>query len=103
MQFFVRFDVKQPATVSNAELFEIWKREAEAALGAMEAGAVTQKRKNWGVDDPNPMSLYGPLDWIVHPPVSRRFLLAHPLHGCRDLLRLEHVGHDAYLVLPGLV
>jgi muconolactone delta-isomerase len=41
VQFFVRFDVTQPANVSNEDLFAIWRREAEAALGAMEAGAVT--------------------------------------------------------------
>jgi muconolactone delta-isomerase len=40
MLFFVRFDVTQPNTVSNSDLVEIWKREAEAALGAVEAGAV---------------------------------------------------------------
>lgn len=40
MLFFVRFDVTQPDTVSNSELVEIWKREATAALGAVEAGAV---------------------------------------------------------------
>ena len=40
MQFFVRFEVKQPADVSNADLVAIWQREAEAALGAIEAGAV---------------------------------------------------------------
>jgi muconolactone delta-isomerase len=38
--FFVRFDVTQPENVTNQELVEIWKREAEAALGAVEAGAV---------------------------------------------------------------
>jgi muconolactone delta-isomerase len=38
--FFVRFDVSQPESVANPDLVEIWKREAEAALGAMEAGAV---------------------------------------------------------------
>jgi muconolactone delta-isomerase len=38
--FFVRFDVTQPDTVTNTELVEIWKREAVAALGAVEAGAV---------------------------------------------------------------
>jgi muconolactone delta-isomerase len=38
--FFVRFDITQPDTVSNADIVEIWKHEAEAALGAMEAGAV---------------------------------------------------------------
>ena len=40
MQFFVRFDITQPATVTNDDLVGIWRREAEAALGAMEAGAV---------------------------------------------------------------
>jgi muconolactone delta-isomerase len=39
--FFVRFDVTQPDTVSNRDLIDTWKREAEAAIGAMEAGAVT--------------------------------------------------------------
>jgi len=41
VQFFVRFEVTQPANVSNADLVAIWQREAEAALGAIEAGAVT--------------------------------------------------------------
>ena len=40
MQFIVRFEVKQPANVSNADLVAIWQREAAAAIGAMEAGAV---------------------------------------------------------------
>ena len=40
MQFIVRFEVHQPANVSNAELVAIWRREAAAAVGAMEAGAV---------------------------------------------------------------
>ena len=40
MQFIVRFEVRQPENVSNAELVAIWKREAAAALGAMEAGAI---------------------------------------------------------------
>ena len=40
MLFFVRFDVKQPDTVLNSDLVEIWKREAEAATGAMDAGVV---------------------------------------------------------------
>ena len=40
MLFFVRFDVTQPATVGNDELIAIWLREAEAAIGAMDAGAV---------------------------------------------------------------
>lgn len=41
MQFFVRFEVKQPDNVTNADLVAIWQREAAAAIGAMEAGAVT--------------------------------------------------------------
>src|SRR3954451_22438689 len=40
MLFFVRFDVHQPETLPNADLVETWKREAAAALGAKEAGAV---------------------------------------------------------------
>ena len=40
MLFFVRFDVRQPDELANADLVEIWKREAAAALGAIEAGAV---------------------------------------------------------------
>jgi muconolactone delta-isomerase len=40
MLFFVRFDVTQPANVSNQQLVETWIREAEAAVGAMDAGAV---------------------------------------------------------------
>ena len=41
MLFFIRFDIHQPASMSNRELIEIWDREADAALGAMDAGAVT--------------------------------------------------------------
>ena len=40
MLFFVRFDITQPANVTNADLVGIWQREGAAALGAMEAGAV---------------------------------------------------------------
>jgi muconolactone delta-isomerase len=40
VQFFVRFDITQPDLVSNDDLVAIWRREAEAALGAKEAGAV---------------------------------------------------------------
>jgi muconolactone delta-isomerase len=40
VQFFVRFEVTQPANVSNADLVAIWQREAAAALGAIEAGAI---------------------------------------------------------------
>ena len=40
MLFFVRFDVTQPANVSNEDLVATWTREAEAALGAVDAGAV---------------------------------------------------------------
>ena len=41
MLFFVRFDVTQPANVSNADLVATWIREAEAAIGAMDAAVVT--------------------------------------------------------------
>jgi muconolactone delta-isomerase len=41
MQCLVRFDVHQPEDMSNREFLEMWDREADAALGAMEAGAVT--------------------------------------------------------------
>ena len=40
MLFFVRFDVTQPANVSNKDLVETWIREPEAAIGAMDAGVV---------------------------------------------------------------
>ncbi|CAA9490341.1 MAG: hypothetical protein AVDCRST_MAG67-1304 [uncultured Solirubrobacteraceae bacterium] len=40
MLFFVRFDVTQPVNVSNKDLVETWIREAEAAVGALDAGAV---------------------------------------------------------------
>ena len=40
MLFFVRFDVTQPPNVSNEDLVETWKREAVAAIGAIDAGAV---------------------------------------------------------------
>ena len=38
--FFVRFDVTQPDTFTNADLIDTWRREATAALGAIEAGAI---------------------------------------------------------------
>jgi muconolactone delta-isomerase len=40
MLFFVRFDVRQADHMSNRELIEMWDREADAALGAMNAGAI---------------------------------------------------------------
>ena len=40
MQFLVRFDVTQPANVTNQDLIAIWIREAEAAIAAMDGGAV---------------------------------------------------------------
>jgi muconolactone D-isomerase len=40
MLFLIRFDIQQPATMSNRELVEIWDREADAALEAVDAGAV---------------------------------------------------------------
>jgi muconolactone delta-isomerase len=41
MQFLLRFDVQQNPGWSNRELYEMWDREADAALAAMDAGAVT--------------------------------------------------------------
>jgi muconolactone D-isomerase len=41
MLFFVRFDVTQPANVSNEDLVATWTREAEAAMGAVDAGVLT--------------------------------------------------------------
>src|SRR6476469_7971530 len=38
--FFVRFDSTQPANVTNADLIDTWRREATAAVGAIEAGAI---------------------------------------------------------------
>jgi muconolactone delta-isomerase len=40
MLFFVRFDVRQADHMSNRELIEMWDREADAALGAMDVGAI---------------------------------------------------------------
>ena len=40
MLFFVRFDITQPANVTNADLIDTWRREATAAVGAIEAGAI---------------------------------------------------------------
>ncbi len=40
MLFFVRFDVQQPVDMPTEKLWEIWDREAVAALQAMEAGAI---------------------------------------------------------------
>ena len=40
MLFLIRFDVHQPETMSNQELLEIWDREADAAVAAMDEGAV---------------------------------------------------------------
>jgi muconolactone delta-isomerase len=40
MLFLVRFDVQQPTDMSRRELIEIWDREADAAIGAMDAGVL---------------------------------------------------------------
>jgi muconolactone delta-isomerase len=60
----VRFEVKQPANVTNAHLVAIWQREAAAAMGAVEAGAVRHLWKVAGqrvvfaiVDMPSPEEL----------------------------------------------
>lgn len=64
MLFFVRFDVTQPATVTNPELVETWLREADAAIGAMQAGVVKHLWKVAGervvlavIDLPSPEAL----------------------------------------------
>jgi muconolactone delta-isomerase len=64
MLFFVRFDVRQPDALSNADFIGTWRREAEAALGAMEAGAVKHLWKVAGqrvvlgvIDLPSPEDL----------------------------------------------
>lgn len=64
MLFFVRFDVTQPANVSNEDLVATWVREAEAALGALDAGAVAHLWKVAGervvlavIDLPTPEDL----------------------------------------------
>jgi muconolactone delta-isomerase len=41
VQYFVQFDVRQPAGMSRDELFAIWLEEARAAQAAVDAGAVT--------------------------------------------------------------
>jgi muconolactone delta-isomerase len=41
VQYFVQFDVHQPAGMSREELYAIWLEEARAAQGAVDAGAVT--------------------------------------------------------------
>jgi len=40
VQYLVRFDVKQPENMTNADLVAMWQREAEAVAAAREAGAV---------------------------------------------------------------
>jgi muconolactone D-isomerase len=40
MLFLLDFHVEYPAEMSQKELFAIWAREADAALGAKEAGVV---------------------------------------------------------------
>ncbi len=40
MLFHLDFNVEYPDSMSQKDLFEIWAREAEAALGAKEAGIV---------------------------------------------------------------
>jgi muconolactone delta-isomerase len=40
MLYHIDFHVEYPATMSQNDLFAIWAREAEAALGAKKAGAV---------------------------------------------------------------
>ncbi len=40
MLYHLLFNVEYPATMSQKELFTLWAREADAALGAKKAGAV---------------------------------------------------------------
>jgi muconolactone delta-isomerase len=40
MLFFLDFHVEYPESMSQKELFALWAREADAALGAKKAGAV---------------------------------------------------------------
>lgn len=40
MLFHLDFNVEYPSTMQQKELFEIWAREADAALGAKNAGVV---------------------------------------------------------------
>jgi muconolactone delta-isomerase len=64
MLFMVRFDIRQPEGMSTREFIETWDREADAALGAMEAGVVKHLWKVSGqrvvfavIDLPDPASL----------------------------------------------
>jgi muconolactone delta-isomerase len=41
VQYFVQFDVRQPTDMSREQLYAIWLEEARAALGAVDAGMVT--------------------------------------------------------------
>ena len=40
MLYFLDFRVEYPATMTQKDLFSIWAREADAAIGAKEAGVV---------------------------------------------------------------
>ncbi len=40
MLYFLDFRVEYPATMAQKDFFSIWAREADAAIGAKEAGAV---------------------------------------------------------------
>ncbi|HEX9181304.1 MAG TPA: muconolactone Delta-isomerase family protein, partial [Burkholderiales bacterium] len=40
MLYFLDFRVEYPATMTQKDLFQIWAREADAAIGAKQAGAV---------------------------------------------------------------
>ncbi|BAB66169.1 muconolactone delta-isomerase family protein [Sulfurisphaera tokodaii str. 7] len=40
MLFLLWFKVKQPENISQRQLMEIWKKEAEAALSAVKAGKI---------------------------------------------------------------
>ena len=94
MLFFVRFDVTQPANVSNDELIATWCREAEAAIGAMDAGAVPHLWKVAGqrvvlgvIDVPTAEDLDRALGGL---PIIREMGAGHEDRGLADL-RLPHV------------
>jgi muconolactone D-isomerase len=40
MLYFLDFHVEYPAAMTQKDLFSIWAREADAAIGAKEAGAI---------------------------------------------------------------
>lgn len=71
MQYMVFFEVNQPTDMSQAELYQIWNDEADAALGAKEAGVVKGLWKAAGqrtvyalLDVPDPETLDAALEGL---------------------------------------